>query len=141
MSESKSLDPLFHLVHVFKQKMHENIEQLELDITPMHVRVLKIINKKPFCTAVDIATILNRDKAQVTRLMSSLIDQHYVMKEANPQDKRSQCLRLTESGEQILEKVLGVDKTLLNQMSQGISDDELDAFLSTSKRITENLAK
>ncbi|EHN68745.1 MarR family winged helix-turn-helix transcriptional regulator [Aliivibrio fischeri] len=137
MSERKSLESLFTLVHTLKRNLHDQIEGLALGITPMHVRVIKIINHKPHCTAVDIANYLNRDKAQVTRLLSSLLAQELIIKEPNPEDKRSQCLRITEDGKEIMKKISGIDKSMFEKMSVDLSDEEIAEF----KRIAEKMAR
>ncbi|MUJ19934.1 MarR family transcriptional regulator [Aliivibrio fischeri] len=137
MSERKSLESLFTLVHTLKRNLHDQIEELALGITPMHVRVLKIINHKPHCTAVDIANYLHRDKAQVTRLLSSLLTQELIIKAPNPEDKRSQCLRITKGGKEIMKKISGIDKSMFEKISMDISDEEIAEF----KRIAEKMAR
>ncbi|QFT09554.1 MarR family winged helix-turn-helix transcriptional regulator [Vibrio sp. THAF190c] len=139
MSESKSLDSLFKLVHAVKRNVHEKIEALDLDIAPMHVRVLKIITKKPQCTAVDIANYLDRDKAQVTRLLSALIKQELIVKEPNPEDKRSQCLAITEHGKAIVDQLTEVDSEMFEKMKIGIDSDELATFERVAKAMAQNL--
>ncbi|KAB0303891.1 MarR family transcriptional regulator [Vibrio fortis] len=139
MSEGKSLDSLFKLVHAVKRNVHEKIEALDLDIAPMHVRVLKIITKKPQCTAVDIANFLDRDKAQVTRLLSALIKQELIVKEPNPEDKRSQCLAITERGKAIVDQLSEVDSEMFEKMKIGIDSDELATFERVAKTMAQNL--
>ena len=139
MSEGKSLDSLFKLVHAVKRNVHEKIEALDLDIAPMHVRVLKIITKKPQCTAVDIANFLDRDKAQVTRLLSALIKQELIVKEPNPEDKRSQCLAITEGGKAIVDQLTEVDSEMFEKMKIGINSDELATFERVAKAMAQNL--
>ncbi|GMM88541.1 MarR family winged helix-turn-helix transcriptional regulator [Vibrio fortis] len=139
MSEGKSLDSLFKLVHAVKRNVHEKIEALDLDIAPMHVRVLKIITKKPQCTAVDIANFLDRDKAQVTRLLSALIKQELIVKEPNPEDKRSQCLAITEGGKAIVDQLTEVDSEMFEKMKIGIDSDELATFERVAKAMSQNL--
>ncbi|WP_282167073.1 MarR family winged helix-turn-helix transcriptional regulator [Shewanella japonica] len=139
MQDRKSLEGLFQLVHVLKRQLHDNIEQLDIDVAPMHVRVLKIINKKSPCTAIDIANFLNRDKAQVTRLLNTLITQGLIVKEPNPEDKRSQCLRLTEESQCIMGKINQIDKQIYQQMTQGLADDELILFQTVAQKMVVNL--
>ncbi|MBY5946929.1 MarR family winged helix-turn-helix transcriptional regulator [Photobacterium rosenbergii] len=141
MSESKSLESLFQLVHMLKRHMHEHIEQLNLNITPMHLRVLKIINKKQSCTAIDIAQFLNRDKAQVTRLLNELIKQNLIEKVPNPEDKRSQRLLVTSEGMAILAQLETIDSKMNDKMMRGISQKELEEFERITGLMTENLAK
>lgn len=139
MSESKSLESLFQLVHMLKRHMHEHIEQLNLNITPMHLRVLKIINKKQSCTAIDIAQFLNRDKAQVTRLLNELIKQSLIEKVPNPEDKRSQRLLVTSEGMAILSQLETIDSKMNDKMMRGISQKELEEFERITGLMTDNL--
>ncbi|KMV29175.1 MarR family transcriptional regulator [Photobacterium swingsii] len=141
MSDRKSLESLFHLAHSLKRQMHDHIEEMELDIAPMHVRVLKIINFKNRCTAIDIAHLLNRDKAQVTRLLNALIKQGYVVKEPNPDDKRSQCLRVTTDGLKITSQIANIDKKMFELLSKDISQEELEIFERIASKMARNLAK
>ncbi|TMX35320.1 MarR family transcriptional regulator [Vibrio rotiferianus] len=140
MSEKNTLDGLFRLVHTLKRNLHEQIEHLDLDITPMHVRVLKIISRKAQCTAIDISNYLDRDKAQVTRLIKVLLEQRLIVKEANPEDKRSQWLRVTDEGNVVMEKIAHVDELILKKMTQDMSSEELEAFRETTSKIVRNLS-
>ncbi|MGR5157767.1 MarR family winged helix-turn-helix transcriptional regulator [Vibrio owensii] len=141
MSNPKSLDNLFHLVHVLKRQLHEQIEQLELPIAPMHVRVIKIISKQSPCTAMDVVNFLNRDKAQVTRLIKTLIEQGFIEKRPNPEDKRSQCLLTTEKGNEVLAKIKAVDAEIFQKMTLNVSEEELEAFQLVAGKLAENLSK
>lgn len=141
MSNPKSLDNLFHLVHVLKRQLHEQIEQLELPIAPMHVRVIKIISKQSPCTAMDVVNFLNRDKAQVTRLIKTLIEEGFIEKRPNPEDKRSQCLLTTEKGNEVLSKIKAVDAEIFQKMTLNASEEELEAFQLVAGKLAENLSK
>lgn len=141
MSNPKSLDNLFHLVHVLKRQLHEQIEQLELPIAPMHVRVIKIISKQSPCTAMDVVNFLNRDKAQVTRLIKTLIEEGFIEKRPNPEDKRSQCLLTTEKGNEVLAKIKAVDAEIFQKMTLNVSEKELEAFQLVAGKLAENLSK
>ncbi|WP_039989261.1 MarR family winged helix-turn-helix transcriptional regulator [Vibrio owensii] len=141
MSNPKPLDNLFHLVHVLKRQLHEHIEQLELPIAPMHVRVIKIISKQSPCTAMDVVNFLNRDKAQVTRLIKTLIEEGFIEKRPNPEDKRSQCLLTTEKGNEVLSKIKAVDAEIFQKMTLNVSEEELEAFQLVAGKLAENLSK
>lgn len=141
MSNPKSLDNLFHLVHVLKRQLYEQIEQLELPIAPMHVRVIKIISKQSPCTAMDVVNFLNRDKAQVTRLIKTLIEEGFIEKRPNPEDKRSQCLLTTEKGNEVLAKIKAVDAEIFQKMTSNVSEEELEAFQVVAGKLAENLSK
>ncbi|MDR9830604.1 MarR family transcriptional regulator [Vibrio sp. FNV 38] len=138
-SQNSSLESVFGLVHAIKREMHGQIEQLGLPITPMHVRVMKIISKMDQCTANDISRFLSRDKAQVTRLLKSLIDEGLLDKAPNPEDKRSQFLIVTELGKGMVDKVATVEKAMLTKMSQNITQEELKQFEIVTNQMKRNL--
>ncbi|MEC6814355.1 MarR family transcriptional regulator [Photobacterium toruni] len=139
MANNKTLDNLFQLVHALKRQLHEQIEHLDLGITPMHVRVIKIIHKMTPCTAVDIATVLERDKAQITRLVNTLIDKELITKIANPIDKRSSYLCITDSGMEIVKQLTVIDNTMQEKITTNISLDEIAVFQQLADKMTNNL--
>ncbi len=139
MSDNTSLESIFRLVHSLKRQMSEQIESLDSEIAPMNIRVMKIITKKSPCTAIDIAHFLNRDKAQVTRLVNALINQELVKKSPNPEDKRSQLLVLTSKGGEIMTKVSNIDREMLQRMTKGMNEDELEQFSRIASKMAQNL--
>ncbi|SHI19118.1 MarR family winged helix-turn-helix transcriptional regulator [Ferrimonas marina] len=141
MSDPSLLGSLFRLAHSLKRQTHQQIEQMDLAIAPMHVRVMKIIDGSAPCTANDVVQFLNRDKAQVTRLLKTLIEQDLLQREPNPNDKRSQLLTVTESGAALMQRMAVVDATTYQTMTKGLSADELDAFHRIADQMAQNLAE
>ncbi|HIF9342046.1 TPA: MarR family winged helix-turn-helix transcriptional regulator [Photobacterium damselae] len=140
MEQTDFTDSLFTLVHTIKRHVYEQVEALELEVAPMHVRVLKIINKKsPHCTANDIAIMLTRDKAQITRLVNTLIAQSLVEKRSNSQDRRSQFLVLTQEGEDLIKKIRVVDESIKKKMMNGLTEKELQEITAISQKMVNNL--
>ncbi|MDO6593747.1 MarR family winged helix-turn-helix transcriptional regulator [Neptuniibacter sp. 1_MG-2023] len=139
MSNQKSLENLFRLVHGLKRQMYKKTEQLSLDLTPMHIRALKIVDRKKPCTAVDIAGILGRDKGQVTRLINTLIDKGLIEREPNPNDKRSHYLSITDAGMTVVEEVMKIDADTVNKMTQNLKREELAEFERISELMANNL--
>jgi len=139
MTDYNSLESLFHLVHALKRQLHHKTEQLELGITPMHIRVIKIIAKQKPCTAIDIVNFLGRDKAQVTRLINTLIDKHLINKEPNPNDKRSHYLSTTTAGDTIIEAIKTIDQQIIQMMNQNLKPEEIVVFQKVSRLMAQNL--
>lgn len=139
MPDHSPLESLFHLVHTVKRRLHQQAGQLDLDITPMHIRVIKIIHRKTPCTAIDIASFLGRDKAQVTRLLNTLIEKGLISREPNPGDKRSHYLRTTEAGDTIADAIRKIDEETLQLMTQNLKPEELAEFRRITRLMAENL--
>lgn len=139
MSEYASLESLFHLVRAIKRRQHLQAERLDLGITSMHIRVIKIIERKAPCTAVDIASFLGRDKAQVTRLLNTLLEKNLISREPNPDDKRSHFLCTTDAGKAMVGKITEIDRETLQQMTRNLKPEELEEFQRIARLMTENL--
>ncbi|MEG3767341.1 MarR family winged helix-turn-helix transcriptional regulator [Alteromonas sp. 14N.309.X.WAT.G.H12] len=135
-----TIEATFHLAHAIKQQFCSELDARKLNITPMHGRVLKIIHKKKTTTAVDIAGFFKRDKAQITRLVTHLIAQGLVKKEANPHDKRSQLLALTPQGEALQESLFAFSQQMQQQMTQDIDPEALATFVKVAQKMTDNMA-
>lgn len=139
MTDQKILESLFQFVHALKRQLHDQADTLALGFSPMHLRVLKLVEKKKPCTAIDITGFLGRDKAQVTRLINTLIDSDLVTREPNPNDNRSHYLNTTASGIDMVEKIKSIDAETVEIMTQGLSADELEEFQRISEIMAKNL--
>ncbi|MEH6562000.1 MAG: MarR family transcriptional regulator [Marinobacter sp.] len=140
MFNAITVEATFHLAHAIKQQLNSQLETQKLGIAAMHVRVLKVIGKSNSSTAIDIAGLFKRDKAQITRLVNQLIDQGFVQKTPNPDDKRSQLLELTSAGRALQERLRTLSDDMENQMAQGIEAEDLDTFTKVAQKMTRNLA-
>lgn len=132
---------LFRLMYNFKKAMLKNLAGAELDVAPMHIRSLHLINNIDKCTAANIAETLERDKAQITRLINDLISQGLIVKTPNPEDKRSQYITLTGQGEEILGEMKKVAEKVHKEMHQGIDAKDIENFYRTAAAITDNLSQ
>lgn len=140
MSDIRLLESSFRLAHTLKRQLHQHIESLDLGIAPMHVHVMKIIERKAPCTAQDIAQFLERDKAQVTRLLNTLIDLELIEKNPNPTDKRSQLLGFAEKGRDIMRQIDPVDEAIIEKMTRGLNAQDLESFYRITAQMSDNLS-
>lgn len=141
MSELKMPNPFMVLAHKFKSMVLRALRDQGVDIAPMHIKSLLCVNRLEACTAIDISEALDRDKAQITRLIKELIDKELVRKEPNPNDKRSQLIVLTEYGRATLDKVLIIEETIIEKMHKGMPQEKIDQFDQLSRQMVENLQK
>lgn len=141
MPNTNTLEILQQLVHAIKQRTAEQIEALGLPISPMQVRLLKIIAVNPNTTAIDIVTRLKRDKAQITRLLAGLLEHNFILKTPNPKDKRSQCVTLSESGRNLLKHLTQIEKETLIHLQKDLSLEEIEIFHRTAFKMTNNIQR
>ncbi|RBW46062.1 MarR family transcriptional regulator [Psychromonas sp. B3M02] len=133
------INNLFTLMQRYRMTMRDVINANELGLNAMHVRCLHIIEATEACTANDIVQKMQRDKAQVARLVKDLMNLGFIEKNASKEDKRRFILSFTESGSALLMKLLAAQKEINNSLCKGLNKAQLDTFLSVVDKMSENL--
>jgi DNA-binding MarR family transcriptional regulator len=90
-------------------------------------------------TQQQLADQLQKDKNSVTKLVDAIEKKGFVIRRQNMHDRRSNTLILTEKANQLKPgaKQKGID--ILDQMLEGISEEELRVFLTTLHKLNENM--
>ena len=109
-----------------------NKEIKDVDISSEQYALLKLISIKNL-TPSEIADILNKDKAAITRFIIAL-EKKDLIKKANI-DKRSYRLLLKENGKKILDKVDKKAFEFRKKIEQNISDEKLKCLFETLEKI------
>ncbi|QIR15619.1 MarR family winged helix-turn-helix transcriptional regulator [Shewanella aestuarii] len=139
MDKSAITDSIFSIMTAYRLAMRSTLKANEIGLNAMHVKCLTFINKSRQCTANDIVNYFGRDKAQVARLIKEMIDNQWLTKSANPDDKRSQILSLTKEGIALAELISSTQNEVHQHMQQHLSAVEIAAFVSTAEVILANL--
>lgn len=71
------------------------------DLSPSHADILAALFRKDRVTMAAVAQLIHRDKSTVTQLIKKLIQKGYVTIQANPQDRRSNLVCLTDQGKEL----------------------------------------
>lgn len=144
MSEVHSDDSLSNivhrLVHAYKSCLRAEVSQRELGLPITHIRALKGICRNPESTAFSIAQRMQRDKAQITRVLKELLNEGLIEKCPNPADGRSQLLFPTEKGRVVMAQLQEAEQKTVDRMTQGLSPRELQLFTELSGRMVANLS-
>ena len=132
-------DSLQRLTHTYKSRLREAVQEKQLALPITHIRVLKGVCRNPECTAQSIARRMQRDKAQITRVLKELLSQGLVEKVGNPHDRRSQLLRPTEQGRQIMQELRALERQTAGVMTKSLSQDEIEQFVRLADVMAANL--
>lgn len=107
------LDVMHQLMHQVRARQREALGEAGA-LTPMDARVLGFFARQPGATLKDLAEHSGRDKAQLARLIKGLRERGWLLAEADPQDRRNQCLTLTPEGQalhqRLRERMAGVSR-------------------------------
>ena len=138
---AQAINELLHsLSHNYKTALRTNIKNQHIPLPITHIRALKGIYRNANCTAQSIAQRMQRDKAQITRVLNELLEDGYISKIANPEDRRSQLLRLSAKGKEIVTQLNVIERTANKAMTANLSNEDMHAFIRIANIMVDNLA-
>ncbi|WP_110666042.1 MarR family winged helix-turn-helix transcriptional regulator [Salinicola halophilus] len=132
-------ETLHHLLHAYRRALRRAYDDAGLSLTVAQIRALKSIRALAPTTAQGIAAYLQRDKAQITRLLRELIDTGSVVKRPDPADGRRQILALSVEGQALLTRVDKSERHVHGRLAAELDRDDLNAFTRLSQRMIHNL--
>lgn len=130
---------LFTLIHGYRTKIRSAINAKALNINAMHIQCLRFIAQTEHCTANGIVQGLARDKSQISIIIKDMVSKGWIKKAENITDKRSQLLLLTNTGQELFDKVQREEAAINKRMMQGLSAQELAAFEASITTMIKNL--
>ena len=83
---------------------------------------------------------LDVSKPAISRTLNSLVTKGYVSRQRDPDDKRAHRIRLTDKALEIGPAIEQVYNHVYTLAMRGITQDELEPFMTLFGRISENLA-
>lgn len=92
-------------------------------------------------TMKEIGEKVNRTKSTISQLVDKLEASDYVYRTKHLTDKRATIVVLTEKGKQLKPIFNKISDQLINQVFEGISDERIEAFMSTLEQIMKNLSE
>ncbi len=94
-----ALDALMGVFARFKRHMQQALAAHGEGVPPpMVLRLLQLCDQQPGITPSGLVGATGRDKAQITRMVKTLLDDGYLERRAHPEDRRSHCLWPTPRG-------------------------------------------
>jgi len=137
---SSSLGETLHrLVHAYKKQLRADINAQEINLPVTHIRALKGICRNPESTAQSIALRMQRDKAQITRVLNELQQSGLITKIDNPKDGRSQLLRPTTEGEKLMTQINAAERQTVAHITQALSPDDINTFIRLANIISDSV--
>ena len=106
-----------------------------------HVLFLVQLNKnKEGMTASELSEAGHVDKAQISRVISELLQKGYVIKKCLRQGQKYNVkLMLTEAGKKVTDEINEIIANVLEYVSGSIPNSDLDIFYRTLFKISDNL--
>ncbi len=127
-------------IKAYRKLSLKNIKSVISDITVDQALILLIANDKRL-TQTEIADLIFKDYASMTRIISLMIKKNYVLKTTNKEDKRISLLNITEKGKVAIQLLTPIINQNRKMALNGLSGTELDNLKITLNKITQNCKK
>ena len=108
-----------------------------LDISQEQYFILFKVRAKPGSSQADLADEVLSDHPNVTRLVDSLVVRGYLERKADPRDRRRHAVFLTDSGVELMDRLIPAVIEARRELYDGIPPADLGVFvrvLSTIER-------
>ena len=125
-------------LRVFKYQMISEFKEKQIDVTFEQFVILHLLNLNCDLIQRDLASQLQKDKSIIVRQINCLLDNQYVVRLTNKQDKRIKNLILTKKGFEILTQVKRIADEVSEKLLAGVSDADLETFRNVLMKIQEN---
>lgn len=110
------------------------------NLAPLEYSLLKFCMEQGECTATQIAGVLPVDASYISRLVNGLVERDLLRRQRPRQNRRIVILSLTEDAEDLISRVMESERIFDAMITDGISEEEKEVFVSVVTRILANCA-
>ena len=112
-----------------------------LDVTPIQYATLKCLWEEDGQMPSQLAETLNLDSSTVTGLLGRLEDKELINRSFRMDDRRKVIVHLTDAGKALETPVNDIITRLNHEVTEGLSDEQMDVFRHHLKVIADNAAR
>lgn len=140
MNQLEIKESVGYLISNTGRKLNYRLQQLfqEHDVTPEQWSLLAYLVEHDGITHKELALRIEKDPANITRLVDQLERKSLVNRIANPNDRRSQLLYLTNKGRASVDSLAPIEAAFIEQIINGLTEEEISAFKETIAKINKN---
>ena len=110
-----------------------------IDITPEQWSVMACLWNQDKVTQQSLCHLTSKDKPSITRLLDKLEKRNYVVRVADPTDRRINLIHLTIAGAELQKKASEIIQQVIETTLSDITEEEMNSFREILKKILKNL--
>ena len=132
----------FDILNKTKKMYNHQLEPVckKWDLTRSEVDVLLFLYNNPqYDRAVDIVTHRGMTKSHVSLSVTSLEERRFLERQFSAEDRRMAHLRLTEAGAGIAGEAKLAQKTFIDNLYAGISEEEMAFMEALTQKVVKNI--
>ena len=107
------------------------------DLSPLEFGLLRACMVMGECTATQLADVLPTDQSRISRIVNRLVEMGMLRRRRLTDDRRVVMLRLTDEGVELAALLDQRVRLFYDSLTEGISEEDLRAFVSTTFKIIE----
>jgi DNA-binding MarR family transcriptional regulator len=123
---------------VYRKFAQNRILKSGYDITIDQWLVLKTLHENKSISQNEIAELVFKDFASITRIIELLVQKAYITRKINTTDRRKFILEITEKGNKIIEKIYPIVIENRKQALTDLSIDEINNLKIQLEKIITN---
>jgi len=85
------------------------------------------IKRNGMCGVADVGEDLQVSSAAASQMLDRLVQQGFIQRSENPEDRRGKCLTLTDKGQSFLQKGIHVRQRWIEDLAASLSGEEMRA--------------
>ncbi|MDX2471327.1 MAG: MarR family transcriptional regulator [SAR324 cluster bacterium] len=121
-----------------RRRVQGAIKSQGFNFTPEQWVAINLLSDFRLIPQVELAKLMNKDKASVTRIIESLVSQNLVERSADAADARKQLVALSARGLEVKDDLAPKVFAEYSKMIEGISEQEQELAANILVRICNN---
>lgn len=122
----------------YRKISQKNIAKIVSDITVDQGLVLLILNENSNYSQKEIAGLIFKDNASITRIIELMVKKDYLVRKINELDRRKFNLEITEKGRNTVELLSPAIKLNRTTALHGLSENEIELLDTLLNKIITN---
>lgn len=140
MSNYHRINKVLRAIHInVSGNMRAEVSRQQLDFSLLEHIAIGYIFKFGSVSQQMLVELMEKDKAQISRVVARLLRQDLIKKQQSPTDKRAVLLELSSKGEKLLARLNQVELEVTIDMLAGFSEEEVTSLSFLLDRINNNL--
>ncbi|GAE25753.1 transcriptional regulator [Halalkalibacter wakoensis JCM 9140] len=120
-------------------RLNQNFKQNHLPVTHEQWAIMIRLWEQDGLTQNSLATLTKKDSPSISRLINNMEKRELVTRVPHPVDKRTNLIFLTASGKKLQMSMIEQAQNTVDQISEGIDEQEMEIFLKVLQKIDHNL--
>lgn len=122
----------------YRQFAQKELKKAGLKITVDQWLTLNCLNDHPEISQKELAEMVFKDTASVTRIIELLVQAGYLKRATHDSDGRRAVLQITKQGKSLLEKAAKVVSSYRKQAQEGIAAKDIESAKRVMAAISDN---